>query len=134
MAAVAETAALVMTPVSRAVGTVPEARLLAFKAVMLTTEMAAAVPVRLAAGRAGRAAPEVPHETSVPLLLRKLPAAPTGSLDHAGVAFPMMTSPRTTAPARASLGVVDSRPRGALPPTAAATSTLLKQRFPPLSS
>src|SRR5258708_14795861 len=134
MAGVAEAWALVMPPVSRAGGTVPEARLLAFKAVMLTPEMAAAVPVRLAAGRAVRAAPEVPHETSVPLLLRKLPAAPTGSLDHAGVAFPMMTSPRTTPPARVSLCVVDSRARGTLPLTAPATSTLLKQRFPPLSS
>src|SRR5258708_18202128 len=126
MAAVPEAADLVMSPVSRAVGAVPEARLLAFKAVMWSSEMAAAVRVRLAAGRAVRAAPEVPHETSVPLLLRKLPAAPTGSLDHAGVAFPMMTSPRTTAPARVSLCVVDSRACGALPLTAPATSTLLK--------
>src|SRR5258708_25516954 len=98
MAAVAETSALVMTPVSRAVGTVPEARLLAFKAVMLTPAMAAAVPVRLAAGRAVRAAPEVPHATSLPLLLTELPAAPTRNSDHARVGLPMTTPARTTPP------------------------------------
>src|ERR1700685_2216565 len=91
--------------------------------------IAAAVPVRFAALRFVRNAPESENTVSEPLNWRTDPVTEGWTKAHAGVALPTMTAPRATVPARVSECVVERRLCGLVTPPAPARSAPLKYRL-----